>query len=279
MKRKVLITGAAGGMGRACARLFGAAHPLVLTDRFAEPLERFAGDLRGEGIEVVSTHCGDLDSDEVLSRLTGELAGDSPFTLIHTAGIAPSQGDWQAMITTNMAATHRLVDRVQQQLSPGSVAILIASNAGHMLAPDAEIAAILDDPVAPDLIERIRPVVERLAHLGGPTGDRGIAYSLAKQAVIRMCERHAPAWGRKGARIVSISPGVIMTPMSLREMEMGTGATEVRDSAPAGRVGRAMDIAFAARFLASDEASFITGSDLRVDGGSTAVFLHPPAAK
>jgi len=77
-------------------------------------------------------------------------------------------------------------------------------------------------------------------------------------------------WGKHGARIVTISPGLIQTPMGRKEVAETPGAAETRDAAPAGRAGTAMDIALAARFLASDEASFITGSDLKVDGGAVA---------
>ena len=93
---------------------------------------------------------------------------------------------------------------------------------------------------------------------------------MSKRGVLRLCERKAAHWGQRGARIVSISPGLILTPMGRKELAETAGAAELNDAAPAGRSGMAMDITLAAKFLASEEASFITGTDLRVDGGSTA---------
>ena len=98
-----------------------------------------------------------------------------------------------------------------------------------------------------------------------------MAYVLTKQAVLAIAERRATAWGARGARIVTISPGMILTPMGRRELAETPGAAELDRSAPLGRSGTAMDVAMATRFLLSDAASFITGSDLKVDGGSIAL--------
>jgi NAD(P)-dependent dehydrogenase (short-subunit alcohol dehydrogenase family) len=102
-------------------------------------------------------------------------------------------------------------------------------------------------------------------------GASGAAYSLSKRAVIALAERRAVAWGAQGARIVSISPGLIATPMGRQEMAATDAAARLADVTPAGRPGTAAEIAQAARFLTSDEASFITGCDLRVDGGAVAL--------
>jgi NAD(P)-dependent dehydrogenase (short-subunit alcohol dehydrogenase family) len=270
MKRRVLITGAAGGMGRACARLFGATQDLILTDVAEEPLSRFAEELRVDGYNIVSVHVGDLAREALLSGLANELAGDAPFTLLHTAGLSPSQAEWQSIMTVNLIATERLLRAVEPVIKPGTVGIVIASTAGHLLPPVAAAQSILDEPLMDDLFERIGPLIAAMAAQAGQAGTRGIAYSLSKQAVLRLCERRAPAWGERGARIVTISPGLILTPMGRRELAETPGAAEMRDAAPAGRPGTPMDIALAAQFLASDSASFITGSDLKVDGGSIA---------
>lgn len=278
MQRKSLITGAAGGMGRACARLFGATHDLILTDVAAEPLNRFADELRAEGYNVIGVHAGDLGSNELLSAMARELKSDAPFmqpyTLIHTAGLSPAQADWQSIMTVNLVVTEKLLRALEPLLAPGSVGILIASTAGHLMPPIPDVQAILDEPLAADLLDRIGPFIEAMGAQAGPAGARGISYSLSKQAVLRLCEQRAPHWGKHGARIVTISPGLIQTPMGRKEVAETPGAAETRDAAPAGRAGTAMDIALAARFLASDEASFITGSDLKVDGGSVAAMKH-----
>jgi NAD(P)-dependent dehydrogenase (short-subunit alcohol dehydrogenase family) len=273
MRSKVLITGAAGGMGRACARLFGSAHELVLTDVAAAPLERFAEELVSDGY-VVDAYPGDLADEKLLQGLRSELEGGAPFTFVHTAGIAPSQGDWRSIMTVNLLTTERLLRALEDVLAPGSVGILIASTAGHGATPTSDILAILDDPLASDFFERLTPFVDSMTPRLGPTGARGLAYMLSKHGVLRMAERRAAAWGEKGARIASISPGVIMTPMSRKELVDSPGTAEARDAAALGRAGTPMDIARAAQFLASDAAAFITGTDLRVDGGSIAAQRH-----
>ena len=263
-----LITGAAGGMGRACARLFGAAHTLVLTD--ASPgLESFADELRADGHEVEIALVGDLNDDGVLAEVTASVDRARPLKLVHTAGLSPSQAAWRAIMSVNVVATERLLRRVEPVLAPGSAAILIASAAGHVAVEAPGAAAILADPLAPDFLDRIGALIEA-ASGGSDSAASGLGYALSKQAVLALCERKSVAWGRMGARLVSISPGLTLTPMGRRELERTPGAVRTRDAAPAGRAGTAMDIALAARFLASAEAGFITGTDLRVDGGSIA---------
>lgn len=269
-RRKALITGAAGGMGRACARLFGGSHDLVLTDAVADPLARFAEELRGEGFTVLASHAGDLGDAAVLSALVGDVQGDVPLTVIHTAGLSPAQADARTIMAVNLVATVRLLDALEPVLTSGSVAVVIASTAGHMMPVIPDFAPLFADPLAPGFLDHIGDAIDAMA-AGAPAGGPGFSYALSKQAVIGLVERRAAAWGGKGARIVSISPGLILTPMGRKELAETQGAAETAAAAPVGRPGMAMDIALAARFLASDGASYISGCDLRVDGGSTAV--------
>jgi len=270
MTNKALITGAAGGMGRACARLLGNSHELVLTDLATQGFDGFVEELRADG-NSVQAFPGDLGGESVLSSLAGTLDGPGRFTVIHTAGIGPSQGDWRRIIEINLIATERLLRAIEPRLVPGSVGILIASLAAHMMPLSEEIIALLDDPLDPDLLDKLAPIVDRMAPELGPGGDQALAYVFAKCAVRRMAEQRAEAWGKKQARIVSISPGVIMTPMGRREMVSSPGAAAHGDAAALGRKGTPMDIALTAQFLASDAAAYVTGTDLRVDGGSMAV--------
>lgn len=275
-RRKVLITGAAGGMGRACARLFGATNDLLLTDVIATSLEGFSENLRADGY-AVTARAGDLSDDAVLATLAQELEEGAPFTLIHTAGLSPSLGDWRKIIEVNLVATEKLLRVLEERLAPGSVAVLIASSAGHGLPPLADIDALLADPLQPDFLMKVGAVIDAFGGANSPAGREGLGYMLSKRAVVSLCERRAAAWGRRGARIVSISPGMILTPMGRSEMEKTPGAIETRDAAALGRIGTAMDIALAAQFLASDAASFITGSDVKVDGGSIAASRYGAA--
>jgi NAD(P)-dependent dehydrogenase (short-subunit alcohol dehydrogenase family) len=268
-RRKVLITGAAGGMGRACARLFGMTHDLVLTDVIAPALDGFVAELTRDGYTVAVARAGDLADDEVLADLAGAVGDSAPFSLIHTAGLSPALADWRAIMRVNLIATEKLLQAIEPVLAPGSAAVVIASIAGHMVAAMPEADALMKTPLAPDFLDRIGALIETQ---GGASGTGGLSYMLSKRATHALCEQRAMAWGQRGARIVTISPGMILTPMGRTEMEKTPGAAQMAEIAPAGRAGVATDIAMAALFLASDQASFITGCDLRVDGGATALF-------
>lgn len=264
-------------MGRACARLMGATYDLVLTDVANGALDGFAAELVRDGYGIVSARAGDLNQSALLDALVGDLASERPFGLVHTAGLSPALGDWRAIMTINLIATDKLLNRIEPVLQPGSVGVVIASTAGHMAIAGTDVTGMLDAPQAAGFLDQIGPIIGTIAKQS-QTGPEGISYSLSKAAVIRQCERRASVWGAKGARIASISPGLILTPMGRRELEKTDGAAQLRDAAPLGRAGAPMDIALAAQFLLSDAASFITGTDLRVDGGSVA-FINQMTAR
>ncbi|MEY2943185.1 MAG: hypothetical protein RLY97_1199 [Pseudomonadota bacterium] len=268
-RRKTIITGAAGGMGRACARLLGATQDLILTDVSAAGLGAFTDELLGDGYTVTASIAGDMGDESVLAGLVAGLDDGAGFSLIHTAGLSPSLADWRSIISVNLVATEKLLRAVEPKLCTGTAAVLIASTAGHMLPHIPDIAAILADPLAPDMLDKIAPAVEKMG--AGPGGTGGVGYCLSKQAVLAMVEKRSLEWGPKGARIMSISPGMILTPMGRKEMASSEGAAKMAEQSPMRRAGTAMDIAMAAQFLTSDAASYITGSDVKVDGGSVAL--------
>jgi NAD(P)-dependent dehydrogenase (short-subunit alcohol dehydrogenase family) len=133
-----------------------------------------------------------------------------------------------------------------------------------------EVEKVLAEPLAPGFMATIGGIINHMGGANSPGGMGGISYSLSKKAVLNICTSRGLTWGPKGARIVSISPGMIATPMGKSEMANTSGAQALLDATPVGRVGTAMDIALAAQFLCSAAASFISGTDLLVDGGGTA---------
>lgn len=267
--RKVLITGAAGGMGRACARLFGMTHDLVLADVSADRLNTFADELEADAYTVSARVAGDTCDDSVIAAMTGALAGGAPFVVVHTAGLSPSMAEWEPIMRVNLHGTAKLMAALEPLVVPGTVAVLIASTAGHGLPDVPGFTDVLSDPLSPDLVERCRPFIEGMIKMSGRTGmEPGMSYSFSKLGVLRHGERKAMDWGPKGGRVVTISPGLMLTPMGRQELAQTDGAKQVLDAAPVGRPGTAQDIAVVAKFLASEEAGFISGSDVRVDGGA-----------
>lgn len=270
-----LITGANGGMGQACAREFGRRHELILND-IKPDLTGFAEALQSDGFTVKATVVGDIRDGQVLNRITTAIGGPGRLgAVVHTAGISPSMGDWKDVIEINLVGTARLVEAIEPFLAPGTAAVLIASMAGHNGGLSAEIEAVLEEPLAPDILQRIEPHVEALLAKYPGIAASGPAYVLSKRGVIRLCQMKAREWAAKGARITSISPGVIWTPMGRMEAEDGRPAASGLAGTPMGRWGTALEIASAAAFLASDLAGFITGTDLLVDGGAMSTGRRP----
>jgi NAD(P)-dependent dehydrogenase (short-subunit alcohol dehydrogenase family) len=269
-KPVAIVTGAYGGMGRACSRGLGRTYRLVLADIDQGRLDQFAESLREEGYDVADVVAGDLAEPEVCGRLAAASHAAGPLAaLIHTAGLSPSLAPWDAILRANVVATEHLLRALEANLPNPFAAVLLASMAGHMAPAHPEIDTAFAAPLEGDFLAGAKTLLSA----GLPADDAltlaTVAYSQSKRAVIRMCETRAAAWGRSGARIVSISPGIIWTPMGRKEMDSNPNASPMVDMTPVGRWGTPLDIAAAAEFLISDAAGFITGCDLRVDGGVT----------
>jgi NAD(P)-dependent dehydrogenase (short-subunit alcohol dehydrogenase family) len=277
-RRKTLITGAAGGMGQACARLMGATDDLVLTDVNADRLDAMAEQLRADGYNVAA-HAGDLGDEALLARLVGELDEGKAFAMVHTAGLSPSLAGWEAIMQVNLVASEKLMCALEPKLAPGTALVLIASSAGHMMPPNPQVDAVLADPLAGNFMQAAEQLIKGMGGESSPGGMGGISYTLSKRAIHTMVQRRAIEWGPRGVRVTSISPGMILTGMGKAEVEGSPGGRMLLDNTPVGRGGMAMDIALAARFLCSDEASFISGADLLVDGGGTAGMKAAMAAQ
>lgn len=254
-----------GGMGMSTARRLGQSHRVVLASLSAGKNPAREAALREDGIDAVATQCDITDAESVAELGTFVAAHGRLRTLAHVGALSPATGDWRSLLAVNLVgATH--IERMCLELATqGTAAVFVSSLAAHRAAPPTEeVIAVLDDPLSPDFVERLEALVPERTALD--------AYRLSKVALIRMCQRRAAEWGRKGARIVSVSPGLIATPMGALE-SAGRSASlkaSLLRQTPLGREGTMTETADAIEFLASDRASFITGTDLLVDGGAVA---------
>ncbi len=154
----------------------------------------------------------------------------------------------------------RVAEALLPARCPGGAAILIAALAAHGHPPSPEVQTMLRDASSPDL-------ADRLAAAMGEQATPQMAYVVSKWGMNQYCRMQAIAWGDRGARIVSLSPGLIATPMGALEFEKSPGKQAMYARSPLKRECTMLEIADAAEFLASSRASFISGTDLLVDGG------------
>jgi NAD(P)-dependent dehydrogenase (short-subunit alcohol dehydrogenase family) len=257
-KNLAIVTGATGGMGRAIAlTLANAGRPLVLCDRNQESLETLAYTFAGDvAVDIVA---GDISAADYPLRIVAALKGREIGVLAHAAGVSPSMADGRRVFEINFSATKRIVEALLPTFAPGGIAILIASNSGHI------IARPMFDRAVKKLLQGKNSALASLMLRSPRT-----AYPLSKRAVQLYAQAMSPQFGAAGARIVSLSPGIIDTEMGRLEYKAGPEMQKMIDVTPLGRSGNAEEIASVVSFLASAAASYITGTDILVDGGTVA---------
>ncbi|MHB8463269.1 MAG: SDR family oxidoreductase [Acidimicrobiales bacterium] len=269
----VVVTGT-GGMGIAIARRLGTGRHIVLADYAAASLAAAAETLRGEGhwVHDAPTDVSDAASVLALAHTAARLGRIR--VVAHTAGVSPVQATSERIVQVDVVGTARVLDAFEPHARPGTVAVCIASMAGTMtaLAPDVE-RALATTPT------------EELADLpvlAAAGLDPGSAYGIAKRANQLRVQAASVAWGARGGRVVSISPGIISTPMGQQELAgpVGDMMRSMIEMSACKRLGTPEDIAAAVEFLASTAAAFITGTDILVDGGVVAALRNattPPS--
>lgn len=264
-----IVTGAARGMGAACAaRVADMVDVLLLVDRDEVLLATQADMLAAAGHRAqLEPFPLDIKNADGITRLATRVSELGPLRAVaHAAGLSPSMADWREILTVNLVGTAQLVESFRALAVPGTAIVCFASVAALLALEPGDLAAdvILDDPLAADFLENIREA------LGSEIEDPGMAYTWSKRGVHRLVRREALPFGRVGARICSVTPGMIDTPMGRQEAEARDTSEMLVSLSPVGREGSADEVAVGAAFLLSDEASFISGIDLPVDGGLVA---------
>lgn len=215
----------------------------------------------------------DLSSRESIKALIAEAQGYGPIImLVNAAGVSPSQAPIEAILKVDLYGTAVLLEEVGKVIAPGGVGVTISSQSGHRmpaLTPkeDEQLACTpTEELLSLDILqpENIRDTLH--------------AYQMAKRCNEKRVMAESVKWGEKGARVNSISPGIIVTPLAIDEFNgpRGDFYKNMFAKCPAGRPGTADEVANVAELLMSDRGAFITGSDFLVDGGATASYFYGP---
>jgi NAD(P)-dependent dehydrogenase (short-subunit alcohol dehydrogenase family) len=211
----------------------------------------------------------DVSSAADVTRLAATAAALGAIrAVVHTAGVSPVQATPEQIVAVDVIGTARVLDAFEPYVESGTVAVWFASMAGTMTPMDPQALELLATTPTDRLsaLELLDPV----------TLDVGSAYAIAKRANQARVEAASVVWGRRGGRVVSLSPGVIGTPMGYAELAgpFGDVMRTMVEQSGTGRIGTPDEIATAVEFLVSSGASFITGTDLLVDGGVVAAMRY-----
>lgn len=270
MTKDVMILTGAGQIGMAIARRMGYGKKIVIGDKRRENAETIAKTMNEAGFDAVAMEM-DLSSRESIKSLIAEAQthGDIKM-LVNAAGVSPSQAPIEAILKVDLYGTAVLLEEVGKVIAEGGVGVTISSQSGHRmpaLTPeqDAQLATTpTEELLSLDLLQpqNIRDTLH--------------AYQLAKRCNVKRVMAEAVKWGERGARVNSISPGIIVTPLALDEFNGPRGAfyKNMFAKCPAGRPGTADEVANVAELLMSDKGAFITGADFLADGGATAAYFY-----
>lgn len=252
-----VVIGAASGMGAAVARrLVGSGHRLIRADLDVDGVNRLAADIGA----AKAMQC-DITDDAALAELT-ETTGKLG-ELVVTAGLSPTMAPGRKIFDVNIVGSAKVLRAFRPLVTRGSVAVVFASMAGHFVPDHAEIDAVLDRPLADSLIDD-------LVGLGVAVDEPGTAYAYSKRAVMRLARQAAKDWGASGGRVLSLSPGIIDTPMGRQEAKAQPVMAQLIADSALGRMITADEVAAIAAFLVSADASALTGTDILVDGSTVA---------
>jgi len=252
-----IVIGAGSGMGASVARQLAPRGPLVLADVNVESAEKLAADLGGD---VKARPCDVTDQAQV-DALFAEV--DDLDSLVHTAGVSNSMASGRRILEVNLQGVERVIRAAEPKLHEGSVGVFVASQSGYMVPESPELFAAFLDPLRDGFLDELSGYFD--------IDDSTLAYQASKRGVHRLVRDHAKAWGRKGARIVSVSPGITDTPMGRGEEDAHPAMLKLIEASPSGRRGTPDEIAEVISFVTSPAAALLTGSDVLADGGMATI--------
>lgn len=266
----VIVVIGAGSIGQAIARRVSVGKHILLADLRIENAEIAAKVLSEAGFEV-STEIVDVSSRESVHSLVEQATAIGVIQgVIHAAGVSPSQASPATILKVDLYGTALVLEEFGNVISKGGSGVVIASQSGHRLPSllpeqDKELATTPADELL--TLPMLQP---------NQITDSLHAYQISKRGNSLRVMAEAVRWGKRGARINTISPGIIITPLAFEELRgpRGEGYRRMIETSVAGRAGTPDEVANVAALLMGTEGSFITGSDFLMDGGVTATYWY-----
>lgn len=275
MKQNVMLLIGAGQIGVAIARRMGYGMKIVIGDKKTENAQAIAKTMNDAGFDVVPVEM-DLSRRASIQSIIAQAQKYGDITmLVNAAGISPSQAPIEAILKVDLYGTAVLLEEVGKVIAPGGVGVTISSQSGHRMK---QLTPEEDEQLACTPTEELLnlPLLQ-------PANIRDTlhAYQLAKRCNEKRVMAQSVLWGEKGARINSISPGIIVTPLAIDEFNgpRGDFYKNMFAKCPAGRPGTADEVANVAELLMSGKGAFITGADFLIDGGATASYFYGPVVR
>ena len=269
MRKDVILWAGAGQIGMAIARRIGTGKKIIVGDKKLKNAESIAKIMNEAGFDVVPVQMDLSDKASILDfikvgRTYGEVA-----MLINAAGVSPSQASVETILKVDLYGTAVLLEEVGKIIKEGGVGVTISSQSGHRMP---QLTAEEDELLACTPPEELLSLEILQAE---KINDTLHAYQMAKRCNEKRVMYEAVKWGEKGARINSISPGIIVTPLAIDEFNgvRGEFYKNMFAKCPAGRPGTVDEVANVAELLMSEKGTFITGTDFLCDGGGNGKLL------
>lgn len=269
MKKVMLLVGA-GQIGMAIARRVGTGMKIIVGDKKTENTENVAAILNNAGFDAFPVETDLSDRASIQSMIArGQEYGEITI-LVNAAGVSPSQAPIEAILKVDLYGTAVLLEEMGKVIASGGVGVTISSQSGWRMPA---LTAQQDEQLATTPTEELLSL-DILQP--GNIRDTLHAYQMAKRCNEKRVMAQSVEWGKRGARLNAIAPGIIVTPLAIDEFNgiRGDFYKNMFAKCPAGRPGTADEVANVAELLMSDKGAFITGSTFLIDGGATASYYY-----
>ena len=271
MKDVMILTGA-GQIGMAIARRVGYGKKIIIGDKNLENVKNISNTMNNAGFDIEVIEMDISSRESILDLITVAKKYGDITMLVNAAGVSPSQASIETILKVDLYGTAVLLEEIGKVIKEGGVGVTISSQSGHrMPALSAEVDEQLAITETKELLNLEVLKVDNIK-------DTLHAYQMAKRCNVKRVMAESVKWGMRGARINSISPGIIVTPLAIDEFNgpRGDFYKNMFKKCPAGRPGTADEVANLAELLMSPQGAFITGSDFLIDGGATASYFYGP---